>query len=76
VNAIRLRNRGVKSLVQNGFAILNRYGFGVFNAGTSRDVHEHGDYIRVLETLQHSADAFAAPLERPVGAAPLPPQTP
>ena len=55
-----LTNKDVKLLVENGFAILNRYGFALFNTGTTRDVHGHEDYVRVLQTLQESADASPA----------------
>lgn len=58
-----LTTEDVNSLIGNGFTIVNRYGFGFFSTGTSRNVHGHGDYIRVLKTLQQSAEAFAAPLD-------------
>jgi AbiU2 len=58
-----LTDEDVKSLVENGFAILNRYGFALFNTGTTRDVHGHEDYVRVLKTLQESADTFVARFE-------------
>ena len=51
-----LTDADVTSLVEDGFAILNRYRFAFFNTGTSRHVHRHEDYMRLLDTLQAPAD--------------------
>jgi len=55
-----LTNADITALVENGFGILNRYGYIFFNTETARHVHGHMDYLRVLETLQRDAEARQA----------------
>jgi hypothetical protein len=52
-----LTTEDVNSLVENGFAILNRYGLAFFNTASARHVHGHDDYTGVLRTLEAGATA-------------------
>jgi hypothetical protein len=57
VDRYPLTHGDIDSLLDNAFAIVNRYGRGLFGTGIYRRIAGDDDYIHVLNTLQAHHDA-------------------